>query len=371
MIRVLFVDDDSNAHRLLKISLPQEYSLISGHTAQAGMRLAAQARPDVVLLDVDLPDADGFEVLDHIRKLPLPPPVIMLTGFDEIRFAVKSMKAGAANYISKPYKREKLLEAIREAAHVQFAADEQPPYEGGFLGDSTAADKIRSLIRRYAASDKPVLVTGESGTGKDLVARTIHELSPRRSGPYVTRNCGAIPVTLFENELFGSEQGAYTDATSRPGSFEQADTGSLFLDELGEMPASSQVKLLRALEAREIQRIGARQPVRVNVRIISATNCSIKSALAAGKIRNDLYYRISTLPLHIPPLRDRTEDIAVLVQHKLNELERVISSEALKRLIEYAWPGNVRELFNVIDRAAILSDGPRIESRSLLLDTLS
>ena len=370
MIRVLYVDDDSNAHKLLKISLPREFSLISGHTAQAGIRLAEQARPDVVLLDVDLPDADGFEVLDRIHQLPAPPPVIMLTGFDELHIAVKSIRAGATNYIAKPYQRDRLLDAIREAAHTQFASEDNPPYDGGFLGESEAAKQIRSLIRRYAASDKPVLITGESGTGKDLVARLIHELSPRRDRAFVPRNCAAIPATLLENELFGSERGAFTDATSRPGSFEQADGGTLFLDELGEMPIESQVKLLRALEEHQVQRVGGRQPVRVNVRIISATNRDIYAALESRTLRSDLYYRISTLPIHIPPLAQRREDIVALVQHKLEELERGISPDALEKLMAHDWPGNARELFNVLERAAVVCDGTRLNSRSIQLSVM-
>jgi DNA-binding NtrC family response regulator len=368
MIRVLFIDDDPDAQRLLKISLPPGFSLISGLNAEAGVRLAEEAHPDVVLLDIDLPDADGFEVLERIHRLISPPPVIMLTGYGEIRVAVRSLQAGAADFIEKPYERNLLVDAIRQAAALQVASEDQPAYVTGFVGDSEAAEEVRSLIRRYATSDRPILITGESGTGKDLVARLIHDHSPRRSGPFVPRNCGAIPPTLVESELFGSERGAFTDAVSRPGAFELADSGTLFLDEIGEMPITSQAKLLRILEERRVLRIGGKQPKMVNVRIISATNRKIGRSITEGRLREDLYYRISTLLIDIPPLRERKEDIPRLVSLQLDDTKRRIEPAALRKLIEYDWPGNVRELHNVIERGLILCDKRSLDAKSIRFD---
>ena len=367
MIRILYVDDDADAHKLLRISLPTGYSLISGFNGAAGLKLAADARPDVVLLDIDLPDSNGIDVLERIHRLPAPPPVIMITGYGEISLAVRAIRAGALDFIEKPYERSSLLVAIRSAARLSSVAEGTPDYEplGKFIGESRAANRVRELVARYAPSHRPVLITGESGTGKDVVARLLHELSPRKSGPFVPRNCGAIPSALIESELFGSEKGGFTDAVSRPGSFESADSGTLFLDEIGEMPLVSQSKLLRVLEDARVLRVGAVKATQVDVRIVSATNRTLSQLLSNGDFRSDLYYRISTLIISIPPLRERPEDISLLVEQTLRQESRSISRDALGRLVDHPWPGNVRELHNVVERAAILSNEKMIESNAI------
>lgn len=368
MIRLLYIDDDPEAQRLMKLSLPGGFAVTQALTAQAGITLAGRIAPDVVLLDVGLPDGDGFDVLSELQRFPIPPPVIMLTGHGEIPLAVRSIREGAADFIEKPYDRRLLLDSIKRSVHLQMAAESAPPYAVAFLGESRAAEQIRRLIVRYAASDRPVLITGESGTGKDLVARLIHEHSPRRKAPFVPRNCGAIPDTLIESELFGSEKGAYTDAVSRPGSFELADQGTLFLDELGEMPVAAQATLLRVLETRRVQRIGARVPRAIDTRVVSATNRPVRRAIEEGALRADLFYRVSTLPIHIPPLRERQEDIPVLVQQKLAAADKTISPGAIEKLLSYRWPGNVRELHNVIERGVLLCDGARLNAQSIQFD---
>ena len=369
MIRILYVDDDADAHKLLRISLPVGYSLISGLNGAAGIKLAADARPDVVLLDVDLPDSNGIDVLERIHHLPTAPPVIMVTGYGEISLAVRAMRAGALDFIEKPYERSSLLVAIRSAARLSNVAEGAPGYEPlqRFSGESRAASRVRELIARYAPSNRPVLITGESGTGKDVVARLLHELSPRNKGPFVPRNCGAIPAALIESELFGSEKGGFTDAVSRPGSFESADSGTLFLDEIGEMPIASQAKLLRVLEDARVLRVGGVRETHVDVRVVSATNRTISKLLSHGEFRNDLYYRISTLIISIPPLRERPEDIPLLIEQMLVREDCTISSEALMRLMDHPWPGNVRELHNVIERAVILSNERKIDSSAFPL----
>ncbi len=373
MIKVLFIDDDPNAHRLLRISLPAGYTLVSGTTGNAGVCMAESGRPDVVLLDVDLPDSNGIEVLRRITRLSFSPPVIMLTGFGEIRLAVQAMLAGAVDFIEKPYDRSTLLDAIRKAARLQFASEAAPHYKRvrRFVGESSEAARIRDLVGRFAATDLPVLITGETGTGKDLVARLLHDLSARSDGPFLARNCGAIPGSLIESELFGSERGAFTDAVTRPGSFEQADGGTLFLDEIAEMPASSQTKLLRVLEDGRVSRIGDRRTRNVDVRIVSATNRRVADAVENGEFRVDLYFRVSTLRIHIPPLRERREDIPLLIEQILEKEGYTITSRALERLVDHRWPGNVRELYNTIQRAAVLSDGRRIDVGAVQLDALT
>ena len=370
MIRILYIDDDADAHRLLRFVLPDGYSLVSGLNGAAGFRLAQNTHPDVILLDVDLPDTNGIEMLKRIHGLPSPPPVIMLTGFGTINLAVRSIRAGATDFLEKPYERRTLLDTIRQAARARSVGEGETEYPelSRFVGESKPAREVRELIRLYARSGKPVLITGETGTGKDIVSRLIHDTSQRKERPYIAKNAGAIPKSIAETELFGSERGAYTDAVARPGSFELADTGTLFLDEIGEMDTDIQVKLLRAIEDRTVRRIGARNDIPIDVRIVSATNRDIEQAIYSGEFRLDLYYRISTLVLPIPPLRERKEDIPILVGKMLQNEKKEITRIAIDRLVDHSWPGNVRELKNVLERAAILSgDGP-VEPSSIRFD---
>ena len=390
MIRLLFVDDDPRAHDTLDLVLPQEYELLSATTLADGERVVTGGDVDVVLLDLVLPDGNGLELLRRVRATPLGPPVVMLTGHGDVRLAVEAIRAGASDYLVKPYDLRTLLATLHAALVNNTArrnADSQTPPADGLVGESATLLQVRELMEVYADSDAPVMVTGESGTGKELVARGIHRLSHRANAPFIAVNCGAIPDTLVESELFGSAAGAFTGAVSRAGCFERADGGTLFLDEVGEMPLDTQVKLLRALENHEVTRVGGRHPVAVNVRVVSATNRDIEAQVAAGTMRADLWYRLAVLLIHVPPLRERRDDIPLLAHALLRQATaragRIVASAgialsdaALERLADHPWPGNVRELRNVLERARLLArrrTGDQlpllIDARDIVLDT--
>jgi two-component system response regulator PilR (NtrC family) len=390
VIRLLFVDDDPRAHDTLELVLPQEYELQSATTLAEGERVVAGGDVDIVLLDLVLPDGSGMELLRRIKATPLGPPVVILTGHADVRLAVDATRAGASDYLVKPYELRTLLATLHTALVNSTArrngGGRTPPADG-LVGESPALLQVRELMEVYADSDAPVMVTGESGTGKELVARGIHRLSHRAAAPFVAVNCGAIPDTLVESELFGSEEGAFTGAVSRPGCFERADGGTLFLDEVADMPLDTQVKLLRALENREVTRVGGRYPLEVNVRVVSATNRDIEAQVADGAMRADLWYRLAVLLIHVPPLRERREDIPLLAHALLRETTSragrivaavgvTLSDAALQRLATHTWPGNVRELRNVLERARLLArrrSGAQapllIDARDIVLDT--
>ena len=368
MARILFIDDDSKAHRILKMVLPRDLHLISTFRGSHGIEAAKKEIPDLILLDIDLPDTDGIALLKQLVRLPMAPPVVMLTALAQISLAVEAIRSGAVDFLVKPFDVGKLTAVIRNnIAKQKMSIDSftMHPAFRGLVGESTAMLNAKRLMALYAGSDRPVFVAGESGTGKDVAARIIHNLSERSKGPYIAKNCAAIPRSLFESELFGSERGAFTDAVSRPGLFERAQFGTLFLDEIGELPLDIQVKLLRALEEGEVTRIGGSKTISSDVRIISATNRKIRDAIKKGSFRSDLYYRISTLPIYLPPLRDRIDDLPLLAAYILRDYnaEPRITSEATGKLADYSWPGNVRELKNVLDRGAIMAGGEPIEAR--------
>lgn len=366
MIRILFIDDDSKAHRILRTVLPREYHLISSYRGSHGIEAAKREVPDIVLLDIGLPDTDGMDVLKTLTALPAPPPVIMLTAYAQISLVVRAMRFGAADYLVKPYELASLTDAIKTHAMESVRAADacaENPVLAELVGESPPMLAAKQLLLRYAQSGGPVLITGESGTGKELAARIVHRLSDRATGPFVARNCAAIPGTLFETEVFGSERGAFTDAVSRPGCFELAGGGSLFLDEIGEIPAPIQAKLLRVLESGEVARIGASRLVQTDVRVISATNTRLADAIAAGRFRSDLFYRISMLPVTLPPLRDRLEDLPLLIAGLFPSLDSRITAKARDKLTCHKWPGNVRELKNVVERAALLAEEAEIGER--------
>ena len=389
MIRLLFVDDDPRAHDTLDLVLPPEYELASATTLAEGKRLADGGEVDLVLLDLMLPDGSGMELLDHLRATPLGPPVVMLTGVADVRTAVAAIRAGASDYLVKPYELRTLLATLHTAL-INSSARRNAPGQAapadGLVGETPALLQVRELIEVYADSDAPVMVTGESGTGKELVARAIHRGSHRAAAPFVAVNCGAIPDTLVESELFGSEQGAFTGAVSRAGCFERADGGTLFLDEVGEMPPDTQVKLLRALENREVTRVGGRHPLAVNVRVVSATNRDVEAQVAAGSMRTDLWYRLAVLLIHVPPLRERRDDVPLLAHALLRRMTApagrivaaagaTLSDAALRALAAHSWPGNVRELRNVLERARLLArrrgggrDPMPIEAGDIIID---
>lgn len=384
MVRILFIDDDIHTHRILKMVMPPDFYIITATRGKRGLELLQKETPDVVLLDIDLPDINGLEVLKYIAKAPFSPPVVMLTGFSERKLIVQAMKSGACDYITKPYDAGELKHSIQKAISVRETVPnyvtEPDVLFSDFLGMSPEIRRIKKLITMYAKNDKTVLLTGESGTGKDITAGMIHGLSGRSSSPLIAINCAAIPPQLFETELFGSEQGAYTDAVTRAGSFELANRGTLFLDEIGETALESQAKLLRVIEHQEIKRVGSNRCIPVDVRLIAATNQNLEKAIKENRFRQDLYYRLNILTINLPPLRERKEDIPIIAAHFLKKAkedeharcrsqpsshfgdERTgkparLQNESIKKLLAHSWPGNIRELKNVIDRALVFSDG--------------
>jgi two-component system, NtrC family, response regulator AtoC len=375
MVKVLFVDDDPGAHRVLAHILPRTHELLSALTGREGLEAARLESPDVILLDIDLPDIDGIAVLKGLLCRPGAPPVVMLTGLTDVRLVKEAIQAGACDYIVKPYGVDALLgtlaSAVRAADAGRILPPEPEPALEHLVGDGGGMREARQLILRYAASNCPVLVLGESGTGKELVARAVHAASPRKGGALVAINCGALPEGLLETELFGSEKGAFTDATSRPGSFERADGGTLFLDEIGELSTHAQSRLLRVLEEKELTRVGGSRPIPVDARIISATNRDLKEELRTGRFREDLYWRISVLPIRVPPLRERRQDIVLLAAHFLarcGKQDSMLEPAAREKLAAHAWPGNVRELRNVMERAAIAAPGSAIRACDIQFD---
>jgi DNA-binding NtrC family response regulator len=378
MIRILFIDDDPQAQNILSTVLHDRHTVVSALTAAEGMDLLARADPDVVLLDISLPDRSGLDLLDEIVQRPVAPPVIMLTAFGEVEFVKRAVLAGAYDYILKPYTLDHLEGTIRRAVEnaalrraylqgLRNGVNADPWAASNLVGESRALKELRALIGRFATGDSPVLIQGESGTGKELAAEAIHRLSPRKDGPFEAINCGAIPENLVEAELFGSEKGAFTDATSRAGCFERADGGTILLDEIGELPPKAQTTLLRVIEFKRVHRVGGTRAIPLNIRILSATNRDLKQEVRAGRFREDLYYRINVLFLHVPPLRDRDGDIAVLCAYflKAKRTDLRIHPRALEKLLSHSWPGNVRELRNVIERAAVLSEGDEIQARDI------
>jgi DNA-binding NtrC family response regulator len=371
MVRVLFIDDDPQAQATVAMILAGRYAVLPAATAAEGLRLLAQQDPDVVLLDIDLPDRDGLSLLADIVDLPAAPPVIMLTAYGEVDFVKHAMQAGAFDFLLKDFRLSALEGALRKAvenadARRLFLSAPAPEAFAGMVGESPPIRELKSLIARYAASDAPVLIQGESGSGKELAAIALHRLSPRREGPLEPVNCGAIPESLLESELFGAERGAYTDAVSRPGLFERANRGTIFLDEIGELAPAAQVKLLRVLEAQELTRVGGTSTVRLNVRLVAATNQDLHRRVKEKLFRQDLYYRINVLPLRVPPLRERPEDIPLLAAHLLPPGLR-LRPEALQRLCAHSWPGNVRELRNVLERAVVVAENRVIRARDVKL----
>ncbi len=353
--------------------LKEDCEVVTAGNADEALAAVDAATPDLVILDLVMPGRSGLEVLSELGKRGVPAPVIVLTATKTVTTAVEAMKRGAADYVTKPFevdalriKVRRLLEQGALEREVARLRDEVARRQqlGGLIGRSAPMQELFRSIERVAQSKASVLIRGESGTGKELVAQAIHQLSPRRAGPFVAVNCAAIPDTLLESELFGHERGAFTDARDqRIGRFEAAAGGTLFLDEIGEIAPAVQAKLLRALQERVIERLGGTAPIEVDVRIVAATNRDLEASIEAGSFRSDLYYRINVVPLAIPPLRGRREDIPLLVDHTLARMAAEgarpvegLSPEAMELLQNYAWPGNVRELENAIERAVALSD---------------
>lgn len=373
MVRIVFIDDDPNIHTVLQLTLPDECAVIPATDGKSGLRLVEEEDPDLVLLDIGLPDCDGMVLLRRILGLPGAPPVVMLTASNETEKVVESIKIGALDYIVKPFTPRRILSVVHSALRLHLA-DRTRTADARFahiIGSSPAIREVKRRIAMFAPSDSPVLILGETGTGKELVAHTIHDLSARQGEVFVAVNCGAIPDSLMETELFGSEKGAYTDAVTRSGIFERAHRGTIFLDEIGEMSPRHQVKLLRVIEEKSFIRVGGVRSIGSDCRIVTATNRSLQEEVERGTFRGDLFYRISTLPLEIPPLRARKTDIPELARFFLDRYTHgrvdgvALTSAAIEKLLDHDWPGNIRELRNVIERALLFSEGGPLEPRHL------
>src|SRR5829696_1480332 len=378
MPSVLIIDDEPNIRRMVGALLSAEgYEVRDAPDGATGLARAAETDPDVLLLDLMMPgELDGMATLARMRETLPDVPVVMMSGRAGLTDAVKATKLGAFNFLEKPLTPEGVLVALaaalelRKARRSARALREELGLSGEMVGGSPAMERVRELIARVAPSDARVFIGGESGTGKELVAAAIHDASPRRDRPFVRVNCAAIPRDLVESEMFGHERGAFTGAVDRRiGRFELAHTGTLFLDEVGDLGAEAQAKLLRAIEAREIERLGGAKPIRVDVRILSATNKDLERAAADGTFREDLLFRLNVIPIALPPLRERPDDIPALVRH-FSVLHRGRTGrplpewmpEALSALTRYRWPGNVRELANIVERIAILYAGATVRA---------
>ena len=373
--KILIVDDDQGTLASLSRAFALEgYTAVTAPSAARGLEKLAEEPVDAVLSDVVMPEMDGLEFLSRVKERAPDVPVILMSGQATVETAVKATRMGALDFVEKPVGLDRLLLTLRNALRLdrlQRENRELQKYwqdELALIGDSPAMAALRSLVERAAPSDVPILIQGENGTGKELVARAVHDLSPRSGQSFVKMNCAAVPAELVESELFGHEKGAFSGAVAqRRGRFEQADGGTLFLDEIGDMPAPMQAKLLRVLQDGEITRVGGAGEIRVDVRVISATNKDIDTLLAEGRFREDLYYRISTLTVKTPPLREHAGDVTALAAHfvegacRRNHWKpRRLSPDAVELLRQQPWKGNVRELRNVVERLLILSDADPI-----------
>ena len=383
MRRVLVVDDEENLRLVLRTLLRRHgYEVETAESGEAALGMVDSFGPDVVLTDVRMPKMGGLDLLTTLKAKGNEATVIVMSAYGNMDLALEAMKAGAYDYVQKPFKPDEVVLALRKAEERELlrrenrALRDEIRKENRFEDILAKAQKMQDIFRtisKIAEYKTTVLVSGESGVGKELVARAIHHRSSRRGGSFVAVNCGAIPENLLESELFGHKKGAFTDAVQdRRGLFEEADGGSLFLDEIGELPLALQVKLLRVLEDEKIRRVGDVRDIKVDVRIITATHRDLLAETKAGRFREDLFYRLNVLPIHVPPLRDRREDIPLLIDHfvarnniRLGTSIRGLDTESRRLLFEYAWPGNVRELENTIERAMVLAEGDQIVAQDL------
>jgi two-component system nitrogen regulation response regulator NtrX len=383
MKRVLIVDDEENIGRSLKLILEREGYAVSACVTAAEAKAYSQ-RPDVYLIDVRLPDGSGIDLVRWLRANDVAAPVLMISGHGTIAEAVEATRAGAFDFLEKPLSREKVLISLKHALENSKLREENRRLKeiagaARMIGTSPAFQKVLEQATLAARTDARMLLNGESGTGKELLAAHIHAESPFASGPFVKVNCAAIPTELIESELFGHEKGAFTGATAaRRGKFELADGGTLFLDEAGDLHASSQAKLLRVLQEGEFHRVGGEQPIRVSVRVIAATNRDLSELVTQQKFREDLYYRLCVVPVRMPALRERREDIRPLAEYFLAEFcarnnfhAKEFALTAVEALEQYSWPGNIRELRNVVERMAILARAGVLEAASVPIEIRS
>lgn len=377
--KILIADDEKNMRWVLGEALETAgYEVLQAADGKETLKVAKAQSPDLMILDHKMPAPDGMEVLRTLRSKDITFPIIMLTAHGNVDGAVEAMRAGASDYLTKPFDLEELKLAVEKA--MRFAAlteevqqlREQVEAEwdtDGIVAADPRMIEVMDVVRQVAPTDATVLIFGESGTGKELIARALHRLSPRGTKRFVEVHAGALPETLLESELFGYEKGAFTGATTaKPGRFELANGGTLFLDEVGDITLAVQVKLLRVLQERSFERLGATKSIDVDVRIVAATNQDLLGKISEGEFREDLFYRLNVVPVTLPPLRERVDDIPLLVAHFLEKYEagsKQIDNEAMGLMMEYDWPGNVRELENTIERIVILSQGDRIGATDL------
>jgi len=386
MPAILIVEDEAKMRRLLELNLGEEgFTTLSAEDAETGLKLLVQNPVDLVLTDLKLPGMNGLEFLQVIKRQNAALPVVVMTAFGSVETAVEAMKAGASDYVLKPFSLAEIRLVIHKELDVRNLREENRSLREALgkryshpnvVARSPKMQEVLATVERVAPTNSTVLLGGESGVGKDMVARAIHEKSRRASGPFLKINSTAIPENLLESELFGFEKGAFTGAVaSKPGKFELADKGTLFLDEIGDVPPATQVKLLRVLQEREFERLGGTKTVKVDVRLIAATNRDLREALEQGTFREDLYYRLNVVPIDIAPLRERKEDIPDLVNlfvsrfaGESGKVIEGITPQAMQMLANYHWPGNVRELQNIVERACALSKGPQLEAEDIHID---
>src|SRR5579863_274788 len=386
MPAILIVEDEAKMRRLLELNLGEDgFTTLSAGDAEAGLKLLRENTVDLVVTDLKLPGMNGLEFLQTIKRQNAALPVVVMTAFGSVETAVEAMKAGASDYVLKPFSLAEMRMVVRKELDVRNLREENRSLREALgkkyshpniVARSAKMQETLATVERVAPTNATVLLGGESGVGKDLIARAIHEKSRRATGPFVKINSTAIPENLLESELFGYEKGAFTGAAaSKPGKFELADKGTLFLDEIGDVPPPTQVKLLRVLQEREFERLGGTKTIKVDVRLIAATNRDLRAALEEGTFREDLYYRLNVVPIDIPPLRERREDIPELVNLFLSRFSQDssrplegISPEAMQILTSYHWPGNVRELQNVIERACALAKAGLLDVADIHLD---
>ena len=367
--KILVVEDDSELQEALVDTLSLNgFDIISVSSAEEALR-ALNDEIGMVFTDIRMDGMDGYTLMTRIRAVKPYLPIVLMTAYGTIEQAVNAMKAGAVDYIVKPFEADVLV----EKAKVYFNRDASS--EDDFVVADPATQQLKAMSKKVAESEASVLISGESGTGKEVLARYIHMQSPRAKQPFVAINCAAIPESMLEAMLFGYEKGAFTGAAkAMPGKFEQAQTGTIFLDEIGEMKPDLQAKILRVLQEKEVERIGSTKAIQLDVRVLSASNVDMKKAISEGDFRDDLYYRLNVFPMHLPPLRERPRDIAAIAERLIerhcgsSRVQPMISAPAMKRLIQYTWPGNIRELDNVIQRALVMMSGDTISEQNILLD---
>jgi two-component system, NtrC family, nitrogen regulation response regulator NtrX len=374
--RILVIDDEAAIRDSLKMTLEYEgYEFVGAATGQEGLALAEREGPDLVLLDVKMPGMDGLEVLDRLRAMNDSLPIVVISGHGTISTAVEATKKGAFDFIEKPFASERVLVSLRNALDQRELRDENRSLKKAvevrhqMIGDSLSLKQVTAAISRAAPTNATVLIQGESGVGKELVARTIHRNSLRSRERFVQVNCAAIPEELIESELFGHEKGSFTGATEKQvGKFEQADRGTIFLDEVGDMSAKTQAKVLRVLQEGEVERLGSARTIKVDVRVIAATNKNLEEEIEKGHFREDLYFRLAVIPIYVPPLRERPDDVPLLVRHYMDYFSREnnarpkrVTQPAMEALQRYRWKGNIRELRNTVERMIIMTGGDTID----------